>query len=126
MTGPTGTAVRVVLTTAPTVEVARDLGSAVVGERLAACANVLPGVTSIYRWEGEVKREGEALVILKTTAGAVERLRARIVELHPYDVPEVVVLNVDGLPDRRPRNNKMRPIPAVNMTATSKSVSYPR
>ena len=96
MTGPTGTAVRVVLTTAPTVEVARDLGSAVVGERLAACANVLPGVTSIYRWEGEVKREGEALVILKTTAGAVERLRARIVELHPYDVPEVVVLNVES------------------------------
>ena len=80
MTGPTGTAVRVVLTTAPTVEVARDLGSAVVGERLAACANVLPGVTSIYRWEGEVKREGEALVILKTTAGAVERLRAASAE----------------------------------------------
>ena len=96
MTGPIGTAVRVVLTTAPTVEVARELGSAVVEERLAACANVLPGVTSIYRWKGEVKREGEVLVILKTTAGAVEQLRARIVELHPYDVPEVVVLSVEA------------------------------
>ena len=96
MTGPAGTAVRVVLMTAPTVEVARELAGEVVGERLAACANVLPGLTSIYRWEGEVKHEGEVLVILKTTAGAVEQLRARIVELHPYDVPEVVVLSVEA------------------------------
>ena len=96
MTGPLGTAVRVVLTSAPTAEVAQELGSAVVGERLAACANVLPGVTSIYRWEGDVEREGEALVILKTTASAVEKLRDRIVELHPYDVPEVVVMRVEA------------------------------
>ncbi len=96
MTGPTGTAVRVVLTTAPTVEVAEELGGAVVGERLAACANVVPGVTSIYRWEGALEREGEVLVILKTTIGAGEQLRARIVELHPYDVPEVVVMSVES------------------------------
>ena len=96
MKGAAGTAVRVVLTTVPTVEVAEQLAVAVVEERLAACANMVPGVTSIYRWQGEVRSEGEVLVILKTTADCVERLRARLVELHPYDVPEVVALGVEA------------------------------
>ncbi len=91
-----GTAVRVVLTTAPTIEVAEQLAVAVVEERLAACANVVQGMTSIYRWQGEVKREREVLVILKTMVDSVERLRARLVELHPYDVPEVLVLGVEA------------------------------
>ena len=96
MKGAVGTTVRVVLTTAPTVEVAEQLGTALVEERLAACASVVPGMTSIYRWQGEVRRESEVLVLLKTTVDSVERLRARLVELHPYDVPEVLALGVEA------------------------------
>ncbi len=95
MKGGAGTAVRVVLTTAPTLEAAEQMAIAAVEERLAACANVVPGVTSIYRWQGEVRREGEVLVVFKTTADGVERLQARLVELHPYDVPVVVALDVE-------------------------------
>ncbi len=86
--------VMAVLTTAPDAEVAERLGRTLVEERLAACANVLVGVTSIYRWKGKVEREAEVLVILKTTAERVEALQERVVELHPYDVPEVIALSV--------------------------------
>jgi periplasmic divalent cation tolerance protein len=86
-----------VLSTMPDAETADRIGSALVEERLAACANILDGVTSIYRWKGSVEKEREALMVLKTTSGTVERLRLRLVELHPYDVPEVVALGVsDG------------------------------
>ena len=89
-----GVSVRVVLTTTPSEEDAERIASALVEERLAACANVVPGVTSIYRWEGAVQREREVLVVLKTTADAIEGLTTRLTELHPYDVPEVVALDV--------------------------------
>lgn len=89
-----GSAVVAVLTTTPDQEVAERIGGAVVEERLAACANVLPGVISIFRWGGEVRREKEVLVLLKTTVAGVEALCGRIVELHPYDVPEVLALPV--------------------------------
>jgi periplasmic divalent cation tolerance protein len=88
--------VRTILLTAPDVDTAERLGRALVEERLAACANVVPGVVSIFRWRGEVQREAEALVIVKTTAARVEAVRARVVALHPYDVPEVLVLPVLG------------------------------
>lgn len=88
--------VRVVLMTAPDAEAARALGRHLVEERLAACANVLPGLTSVFRWEGAVEEEAEALVILKTTASRVDELVRRAAELHPYDVPEVLALPVLG------------------------------
>ena len=83
----------VVLTTAPDADVARSLATRVVEERLAACANVVPGVTSIYRWEGAVQEDSEVLVILKTTPAGYGHLRDRIAELHPYEVPEILVLD---------------------------------
>jgi periplasmic divalent cation tolerance protein len=85
-----------VLTTAPSAEVGERIAEALVGERLAACANLLPAVRSIFRWQGEVQRESEVLVLLKTTRGALEALRGRLVDLHPYDVPEVLALDVRG------------------------------
>jgi periplasmic divalent cation tolerance protein len=86
-----------VLSTAPDAEIAERIGTVLVEEGLAACANILDGVTSIYRWKGSVEREREALMVFKTTSETVERLRLRLVELHPYDVPEVVALGVqDG------------------------------
>jgi periplasmic divalent cation tolerance protein len=90
------TDVRVVLTTAASIGVAERIAGALVEERLAACANVVPGVVSIYRWEGALRREGEVLVILKTTGERVESLRSRLVELHPYDIPEVLAVGVQA------------------------------
>ena len=85
-----------VFMTAPDVEVAERMGRILVEERLIACANVVQDVLSLYRWEGEVQRDSEALVIMKTTADALAALEARVVELHPYDVPEVLALPVLG------------------------------
>ena len=85
----------VVLVTVPNAETAEKLAEALVGEQLAACVNVLDGVRSTYRWKGAVERDDELLCICKTTRAAFDRLRARIVELHPYEVPEVIALPVE-------------------------------
>jgi len=85
----------VVFVTVPNVETADKLGEALVGERLAACGNVVGGVRSIYRWRGAVERDTELLCMCKTTRAGFERLRARIVELHPYEVPEVIALPIE-------------------------------
>jgi periplasmic divalent cation tolerance protein len=82
--------------TASGEEEARKIGRALVEQRLAACANVLPGVTSIYRWQGKVEEGGEASLILKTTADKVEAVTARVRELHSYTTPCVVALPIGG------------------------------
>jgi periplasmic divalent cation tolerance protein len=94
MTEAPESSVVAVLTTAPTAEVAERIGTALVEERLAACANLVAGVSSVFRWEGKVSREAEVLVVLKTTAARLNELRRRLVELHPYDVPEMIALDV--------------------------------
>lgn len=94
MTAPTDALV--VLVTAPSPEKAAELARALVEERLAACGNVVPGLRSIYRWEGELHDDAEALLLLKTTRARFDALRARVVELHPYDVPEVLALPVEA------------------------------
>jgi periplasmic divalent cation tolerance protein len=86
----------VVLVTTPTPERAADLARALVDERLAACGNVVPGLRSIYRWEGKVQEDAEALLLLKTTRDRFEALRDRVLALHPYQVPEVIALAVDA------------------------------
>jgi len=75
---------------------AKRIGRAVVEERLAACANVIPGMSSVFWWEGKVQEAGEAVLILKSTAGLLERLTARVKELHGYAVPCVVALPIAG------------------------------
>jgi periplasmic divalent cation tolerance protein len=85
----------VVLMTVPDAATAEKLADALVGEGLAACVNIVPHVRSIYRWQGAVHRDDELLCIVKTTRAAFERLRARAVELHPYEVPEVIALPVE-------------------------------
>lgn len=84
--------VLVVLCTFPDVEKARQTGTALVEAQLAACVNLLPGIESIYRWQGAVERAGEVLAIFKTTASAWSTFEQRLRELHPYDVPEIVAL----------------------------------
>lgn len=83
--------------TVPDVATGERIGRVLVDERLAACANVIPGVVSVYRWEGEVRTDGEAQVLLKTRRTLVERLFARAAELHPYEVPELVATDLNGV-----------------------------
>lgn len=91
--------VRVCLCACPDLATARRLGRTLVDERLAACAQVLPGIESIYRWNGAVESAAEILLILKTTPMRFDALQARLVALHPYEVPELVALPaVAGLP----------------------------
>jgi len=71
---------------------ARRIGRALVEERLAACANLLPGHTAIYRWEGEIREDPESALVLKTTVSRFEALRARIRALHSYDLPAILAL----------------------------------
>ena len=85
----------VVLVTAPGAEEAARLARTLVEEKLVACGNVVPGVRSIYRWEGKVCDEQEALLVLKAPAKRFPELRDRILALHPYQVPEVVALRIE-------------------------------
>ena len=88
------------LVTAPDMEFAEMLAGALVEDRLATCVNLVPGIRSIYRWEGEVERASEVLMIVKSTVDGFERLRHRVLDLHPYDAPEVIELDVRaGDPD---------------------------
>jgi periplasmic divalent cation tolerance protein len=84
----------IALTTLPADADVEAFGKALVEDRLAACVNVLPEMTSIYRWEGKVEKSAERQVIIKTTAARLADLRDRIRELHTYDVPEFVVVPI--------------------------------
>lgn len=83
------------VTTASSDEAVR-IAETVVTERLAACANILDGVTSLFHWEGKLCRENEAVLILKTTEEKTDALTARIKELHSYECPCIVVLPIEG------------------------------
>lgn len=85
-------ALLMVYCTFPDPETAQRVARALVEERLAACVNVLPGVQSVYRWEGKVDTAAETLAVMKTTGEAYDRLETRIRELHPYEVPEIVAV----------------------------------
>lgn len=90
--------VLVVLVTCPK-DHARDLARTLIEERLAACVNRIPGLTSVYRWEGKVAEDEEVLLMIKTTAQGFPKLRDRVLALHPYDLPEILALGVEqGLP----------------------------
>jgi periplasmic divalent cation tolerance protein len=89
------TDVFVVLVTAPDADQAAQLGRALVEQKLVACANVVPAVRSIYRWEGRIEDSTEALLVLKTPRFRMKELVDRVTELHPYDVPEVIALPVE-------------------------------
>jgi periplasmic divalent cation tolerance protein len=89
---------RVVLVTVPSVADGERIARALVEERLAACVNVVPGLRSVYRWQGAVETADEALLLVKTREAALERVAARVRALHPYTLPEIVALPlVSGL-----------------------------
>ena len=83
-----------VLCACPDADSAGRIARTLVEERLAACVNRVPGLVSVYRWQGEIHEDEEVLLLIKTRPERFETLRARIVELHPYDVPEVIALDI--------------------------------
>lgn len=91
---------RIVLSTAPDAGVAKRIALALLERRLVACVNVLPGMTSHYRWEGKVEESAEVLMVAKTSAARVAELERAFHELHPYDTPEFVVLEADHVAPR--------------------------
>lgn len=82
----------VILVTVPTEDVAASLAKTLVAEKLVACVNILPGVRSIYAWQGKLCDEAELLCVLKTRRTLFPAVRDRVVAMHPYEVPEVVAL----------------------------------
>jgi periplasmic divalent cation tolerance protein len=86
---------RIFVSTAP-AEVAPKLARALVDEKLAACVNVLPGARSVYSWKGETCDDAESVLLIKTTAECAADLARRLVELHPYEVPELVAIELLG------------------------------
>lgn len=87
-------AVNLALCTAPDLRTARRIARVLVGERLAACVNLLPLKGSIYRWQGKIGEDSEVLLFIKTTRFRRERLRKRLRALHPYEVPEILFLPI--------------------------------
>jgi periplasmic divalent cation tolerance protein len=86
----------VLFVTVPNDETANRLAEALVGEGLAACVNRIPGVRSTYFWEGRVCTDDELLLVIKTRGALFEPLRARVLELHPYTVPEIIALPIQA------------------------------
>ncbi|HEX7770084.1 MAG TPA: divalent-cation tolerance protein CutA [Dokdonella sp.] len=86
----------VVQCSCPDAETAARIAQALVDERLAACVQVLPGVVSTYRWQGKVEVAHEVLLLAKTSRDRIPALEARLLALHPYELPELIVLDAAG------------------------------
>ena len=85
-----------VLTTVPSDALGEEIATALVSERLAACVNISAPMTSIYRWKGNVERDTERQLVIKTTVDQVKVLQQRIKELHSYELPEFIVIELSG------------------------------
>jgi periplasmic divalent cation tolerance protein len=87
---------RIVMTTAASSEEAERLGQTFVEERLVACATILPAIHSIYRWQGKIESSAETLLLLKTAVDQLPALEVRLQELHSYETPEFLVLEIEA------------------------------
>jgi periplasmic divalent cation tolerance protein len=94
------TDVLVVLCTCPDAAAAGTIAETLLREGLAACVNAVPGIASVYLWQGEIQRDSEVLLLIKSTQARLAELTERVREIHPYELPEIVALPVSGgLPD---------------------------
>jgi periplasmic divalent cation tolerance protein len=90
------TPVRVVLCTVPSEEIGVQIAQTLLAERLVACVNILPGVRSLYRYKGKLEDDSELMLVIKTTDDRVSTVIKRVPELHPYEVCEVIALDVSA------------------------------
>jgi periplasmic divalent cation tolerance protein len=93
---PMSTDLRIVLTTCPSRDLADQLAFALVKRRLAACVNVIPSVSSTYRWAGKIERDSEVLLIIKTAATEIAAIEAAVRAISGYDLPELVAIEISG------------------------------
>jgi periplasmic divalent cation tolerance protein len=95
--------IQIVHCSCPDAALASEIAKTLVREHLAACASTVPGVVSTYRWNGEICVDDEVLLLIKTTSAGFEALRRRLLELHPYELPEIIAVDVsvahDGYAD---------------------------
>ncbi len=84
-----------VLVTAQEISFARELAKELVSRKLAACINILPSVESIYEWEGKMVQESEVMMLIKTKKERFEVLKETILQMHPYEVPEILAFDID-------------------------------
>ena len=87
---------QLLLSTVPDRETGERIATALVAERLAACVNILPGATSIYEWQGEVPRDSECLLLIKSRNSLYSKLESRLQALHPYELPELIAVSIDS------------------------------
>lgn len=85
-----------VYSTCPTEKLANELAKLLVDARLAACVNIIPGMRSVYRWDGKIQTDSEVVFIAKTRSSLAEKAVAALVAAHPYDVPAALVIEVSG------------------------------
>lgn len=89
---------RLIMTTCPNLELAESLASALIGERLAACVNILPAGRSIYEWQGKIEKEDEHVLLIKSRVDRLPELEIKLMELHPYELPELIAVPItEGL-----------------------------
>ncbi|WP_020564640.1 divalent-cation tolerance protein CutA [Methylosarcina fibrata] len=93
-------AVQIILCTCPDQETAENIARLLIERNLAACVNILPGLTSYYRWQGQIESAQELLLLIKSSGARYSAVEAAILENHPYELPEIVAVPVEqGLPD---------------------------
>lgn len=92
--------VRIIITTTNTLDSAKTIARELVESKLGACVNILPGITSIYHWQNGIEEDQEYILIIKTTLEKSESLEQKILLLHPYEVPEIISLQVESINDR--------------------------
>ena len=84
----------VILCTTNSIENAKEIANSLVKEKLCACVNIIPSITSIYNWGNKIEEDNEILMIIKTKKDLFEKLETRIKELHPYEIPEIISLDI--------------------------------
>ena len=87
---------QLVLCTCPDQKSAQSIAEILIDQHLAACVNILPGVKSIYSWQGKQETAQELLLVIKTTKNVYETLEKTIIELHPYELPEIIAVNIEA------------------------------
>lgn len=83
-----------VLCTVESTKQGKQIGTELVRQELAACVNIMPKITSIYRWNGQLSEDEETLLLIKTKSSLFEKVKTRIIEMHTYDLPEIIALDI--------------------------------